>query len=92
MPLDNENVARRRKPPATSFTGQEGLYLKSLSERQCVVQIKLRDGERVRGWIEYFDDNMIRLTREGQPNLFIYKHHIHTITEEPRRRTAQGRT
>jgi host factor-I protein len=35
---------------------------------------------------------MIRLTREGQPNLFIYKHHIHTITEEPRRRTAQGRT
>ncbi len=35
----------------------------------------------MRGWIEYFDDSMLRLTREGQPNLFIYKHQIRTITE-----------
>jgi host factor-I protein len=27
---------------------------------------------------------MIRLTREGQPNLFIYKHRIRTITEHGR--------
>jgi host factor-I protein len=45
------------------------------------VQVKLRDGESVRGWIEYFDDGMLRLTREGKPNLFIYKHQIRTITE-----------
>jgi len=51
-----------------------------------VVQIKLRDGETVRGWIEYFDDAMLRLTREGQPNLFIYKHQIRTITEAGRAR------
>ncbi len=31
--------------------------------------------------IEYFDDGMLRLTREGKPNLFIYKHQIETITE-----------
>jgi host factor-I protein len=53
-----------------------GLYLRSLSDRQVIVNIKLRDGETVRGWIEYFDDSMLRLTREGQPNLFIYKHQI----------------
>jgi host factor-I protein len=51
-----------------------------------VVQIKLRDGETVRGWIEYFDDAMLRLTREGQPNLFIYKHQIRTISEAGKRR------
>jgi host factor-I protein len=28
---------------------------------------------------------MIRLTREGRPNLFIYKQQIRTITEQGRR-------
>jgi len=45
------------------------------------VAVKLRDGETVRGWIEYFDDGMLRLTREGKPNLFIYKQQIRSITE-----------
>ena len=62
-------------------TGQEALYLKSLSERQVQVAVKLRDGEVVSGWIEYFDDMMLRLTREGKPNLFIYKAQIRMITE-----------
>ena len=77
---------RRSKLPPPGETGQEALYLRSLSDRQVVVQIKLRDGETVRGWIEYFDDAMLRLTREGQPNLFIYKHQIRTISEAGKRR------
>jgi len=72
---------RRSKTPPPGETGQEALYLRSLSDRQVNVQIKLRDGETVRGWIEYFDDGMLRLTRDGKPNLFIYKHQIRTITE-----------
>jgi len=72
---------RSSKTPPPGETGQEALYLRSLSDRQVNVQIKLRDGETVRGWIEYFDDGMLRLTREGKPNLFIYKHQIRTITE-----------
>jgi host factor-I protein len=76
----------RSKTPPPGETGQEALYLRSLSDRQVVVQIKLRDGETVRGWIEYFDDAMLRLTREGHPNLFIYKHQIRTITEAGKRR------
>ena len=62
------------------------MYLRSLSERQVPVSVKLADGETVRGWIEYFDDGMLRLTREGKPNLFIYKHQIQTISEMGRRR------
>lgn len=74
----------KRKPkkgPPTGETGQEALYLKSLSDRQVPVAVKLRDGEVVHGWIEYFDEMMVRLTREGKPNLFIYKTQIRTITE-----------
>jgi len=76
---------RRSKTPPPGETGQEALYLRSLSERQVAVIVKLSDGETVRGWIEYFDDGMLRLTREGKPNLFIYKHQIQTITEAGRR-------
>jgi len=72
---------KRHKGPPSGETGQEALYLKSLSDRQVQVAIKLRDGEVVSGWIEYFDDMMLRLTREGKPNLFIYKAQIRTITE-----------
>ena len=76
---------RHGKGAPAGETGQEALYLKSLSERQVPVAIKLRDGETVSGWIEYFDDMMLRLTREGKPNLFIYKSQIRTVTE-----TASG--
>ncbi|HTW79482.1 MAG TPA: RNA chaperone Hfq [Terracidiphilus sp.] len=75
--------------PPPGETGQESLYLRSLSERQVIVAVKLRDGETVRGWIEYFDDTMLRLTRENQPNLFIYKNQIRTISEVGRKRTVR---
>jgi host factor-I protein len=80
---------RRSKTPPPGETGQEGLYLRSLSDRQVIVTVKLRDGETVRGWIEYFDDSMLRLTRENLPNLFIYKHQIRSISELGRRRATR---
>ena len=60
--------------------------MKALGEKQKPVNIKLADGEIVRGWIEYYDKNMIRLTREGRPNLFIFKHEIMYIAEDAARR------
>jgi len=65
--------------------------LRFLSEKQVPVTVKLRDGEAVYGWIEYFDDRMIRLTREGKPNLFIYKNQIRTISESYRNIEARRR-
>jgi host factor-I protein len=87
-------LSKRRslKTPPPDETGQEALYLRSLSDRQVNVQIKLRDGETVRGWIEYFDDVMLRLTREGKPNLFIYKHQIRTISEVGRMAPRRAKT
>ncbi|MGA3161134.1 MAG: RNA chaperone Hfq [Terracidiphilus sp.] len=83
---------RTSKAPPPGETGHEALYLRSLCDRQVNIQVKMRDGEAVRGWIEYFDEGMLRLTREGKPNLFIYKNQISTITEvgkqNPRRPKA----
>ncbi len=80
---------RRSKSLSAGESGQEALYLRFLSEKQVPVCVKLRDGEVVEGWIEYFDERMIRLTREPGPNLFIYKEQIRTISEHPRREEAR---
>lgn len=74
----------RSVPPEE--TSEEAAYLKSLGEKQKAVTVKLSDGETVQGWIEYYDKNMIRLTREDQPNLFIFKHEIMYISEDGGRR------
>ena len=66
-------------PPDETFA--EAAYLKELGEKRTPVAVKLATGETVRGWIEYYDQRMIRLTREGAPNLFIYKHDILYIAE-----------
>ena len=55
--------------------------MKLLGEKQKPVSIKLADGEIVNGWIEYYDKNMVRLTREDKPNLFIFKHEIMYIAD-----------
>lgn len=74
------------KSPPPDDTGMEPAYLKSLGEKQAPVMVKLLSGETFRGWIEYYDLAMIRLTREGAPNLFIFKHDIMYIAEETAKR------
>ncbi|HEV2470968.1 MAG TPA: RNA chaperone Hfq [Candidatus Sulfotelmatobacter sp.] len=75
------NAKRGRTPPPED-TFEEASFLKALGEKQKAVSVKLMDGQVVRGWIEYYDKNMIRLTREGAPNLFIFKHEIMYIAED----------
>jgi host factor-I protein len=72
--------AGRHTPPEA--TSQEAVYLKLLGEKQKPVNIKLADGEVVHGWVEYYDKNMVRLTRAHEPNLFIFKHEIMYIAED----------
>jgi host factor-I protein len=74
------------KTPPPEDTGMESSYLKALGEKQTPVVVKLASGEIFRGWIEYYDVAMIRLTREGAPNLFIFKHEIMYIAEDTGRR------
>ena len=74
--------SKKGKAPPPEETFEEAAYLKNLGEKQKPVTIKLLDGEVVKGWIEYYDKNMVRLTREGEPNLFIFKHEIMYIAED----------
>lgn len=67
---------------APEQTFQEVKYLKQLIENATPVRVKMVDGEEVSGTIEYYDKSFIRITRDGLPNLFIFKHDIKYLTEE----------
>ena len=75
------NLNKKKKAPPPEDTFEEASYLRALGEKQKDVSVKLVSGEVVHGWVEYFDRDMIRLTREGAPNLFIFKHDIMYIAE-----------
>ena len=66
--------------PAPRFT--EGEYLQELAQSMKPVVVHLRSGEIFRGSIEYYDQSFIRLTRQGEPNLFIFKQDIKYFCEE----------
>jgi host factor-I protein len=80
-PQGSPNAKRGRTPPPED-TYEEASFLKTLGEKQKPVSVKLMDGQIVQGWIEYYDRNMVRLTRQGAPNLFIFKHEIMYIAED----------
>ncbi len=81
-PQGNPNNAKRGRTPPPEETFEEASFLKALGEKQKTVTVKLMDGQIVSGWIEYYDKHMVRLTREGVPNLFIFKHEIMYIAED----------
>jgi host factor-I protein len=68
------------KAPEQTF--EEVRYLKKLIDDKTPVCIKLSDNEEFRGQIEYFDQRFLRITRAGEPNLFIFKHDIKYLIEE----------
>ena len=78
---NHDSGSRPGRTPPPEDTHQESAYLKMLGEKQLPVRVKLMDGDVVCGWLEYYDRRMVRLTREGQPNLFIFKHEIAYIAE-----------
>lgn len=67
------------KAPEQTF--EEVKYLKRLIEERIPVRVRLSDNQEVDGVIEFYDANFIRLTREGEPNLFLFKHDIKYLHE-----------
>lgn len=72
---------RRQTVPEQTFRETE--YIDRLSKTRTPVIVKLIDGEEVKGWIEYYDKDIIRVTRDTQPNLFIYKSRVKYLYEDP---------
>ena len=69
------------KAPDQTF--EEVKYLRHLIDDRVPVRVRLSDNQEVDGIVEFYDTHFIRLTREGEPNLFLYKHDIKYLYELP---------
>lgn len=81
-PAKNAAAKAKARPPEQTF--EEIRYLRHLIDEGITVTVKLIEGEVFTGVIEYYDANFIRLTRKGEPNLFIFKHDIMYLFEAPK--------
>ena len=73
--------SRRKQVPPEQTNAEEFYYLKQMSAKTPMVVI-LVDGEELRGWLEWYDKNAIKLNRQNEPNLLIPKHNIRYMFKE----------
>jgi RNA chaperone Hfq len=65
------NVNKRIAPPEQ--THAENFYYQKQMQSKTPVVVILKDGEEIHGLIEWYDKNCIKLVRDGESNLLIYK-------------------
>jgi sRNA-binding regulator protein Hfq len=70
----NRPVVKKQTPPDT--TNAENFYYVKQMQSKTPMVIVLRDGETLHGIIEWYDKTCLKVNREGDPNLLIYKSFI----------------
>jgi sRNA-binding regulator protein Hfq len=76
---------RKRVPPEQ--THAENYYYKKQMEAKTQMVLILHDGTELRGTIEWYDKGCIKLHRNGEPNLLVFKHsikYLHKVEREDR--------
>jgi len=72
---DNKGNFKKKNFPQESTHAEYFYYLKQINNKVPMV-IVLNDGEKLHGFIEWYDKNCIKLNRVDEPNLLIFKHSI----------------
>ncbi len=62
-----------KKAPPPEQTHAENFYYQKQMQGRTPMVFVLQDGEEVRGIIEWYDRNCIKVTRNGHSSLLIYK-------------------
>ena len=79
---NNGQNGRNSRPAPPEITNAENFYyLKQMNSRTPMV-IVMTDGEQIRGCIEWYDRNSLKINREGAPNLLIQKQWIKYLFKE----------
>jgi host factor-I protein len=80
-PASGAGGGKKMAPPEQ--TNAENFYYQKQMQSRTQMVIVLRDGEEVRGIIEWYDRTCIKVNREnGEPNLMIYKPAIKYMYKE----------
>jgi sRNA-binding regulator protein Hfq len=76
----NGSPARKGAPPEQ--TNAENFYYQKQMQSRTPMVVVLQDGEEIHGVIEWYDKNCIKLLRNAQPNVMVYKPSIKYMYKE----------
>ncbi len=77
--MASKGASSKKKAPETTLREVE--YWNDLIARQQAVRVRLLDNQEHSGTVEDFDLDVVRITRIGQSNLFLYKRDIKYVFE-----------
>lgn len=83
---------RRKQVPPESTNAEAFYYLKQMNSKTPMVVV-LKDGEELRGVIEWYDRNCIKVNRVGAPNLMVMKDcikYMYKAEEQDENRTLRS--
>jgi hypothetical protein len=84
-PLKRKKKVVKKAPAQTiESTGMEAWYMKQLMTSEIPIVVVLNTGEKVRGFVRYYDKDTFSLgPADGSPKLFLLKESIRYLYEEP---------
>jgi sRNA-binding regulator protein Hfq len=71
-----------KKPAPPEVTHAENFYWVKQMQSRTPMTVVLESGESLHGIVEWYDRDCIKLTREGAPNLMIFKRHIRYVHKD----------
>jgi sRNA-binding regulator protein Hfq len=73
-PAVKKDGPKKASPPEQ--TNAENFYYLKQMQTKTPMTIVLKDGEILKGVIEWYDKTCLKINREGEPNLLVYKSNI----------------
>lgn len=66
---------QKKSSPPDQTNAENFYYLKQMQSKTPMT-IVLKDGETLKGVIEWYDKSCLKVNREGEPNLLVFKSNI----------------
>jgi sRNA-binding regulator protein Hfq len=63
-------------------TNAENFYYVKQMQNKTPMVVVIQDGETIKGTIDWYDRNSIRLSRDSEPNILVLKHYIKYMYKE----------
>ena len=73
---------RAKRPAPNDQTNAENFYYVKQMQNRTPMVVVLQDGETIKGSIEWYDKNSIKLNRSPEPSVLLLKHYIKYMYKE----------